>query len=118
MLLRREVCTAAAGAGTEREFFTRLAEAGVLVRQRYSTTNPGEVTGYAVGLPRYTAKDGGIVWYGGGKLAADLTLPKLRRRWAGPAAGHGLVPGRGLPAGGGARRAPRRGDRRGAAGRG
>jgi hypothetical protein len=24
-------------------------------------------------------------WYGGGKLAADLTLPKLRGRWAGPA---------------------------------
>jgi hypothetical protein len=23
----------------------------------------------------------GIVWYGGGKLAADLTLPKLRQRW-------------------------------------
>jgi hypothetical protein len=39
------------------------------------------VTGYAVGLPHHTAKDGGIVWYGGGKLAADLTLPKLRRRW-------------------------------------
>jgi len=24
------------------------------------------------------------VWFSGGKLAADLTLPKLRRRWAGP----------------------------------
>ncbi len=83
--LRREVCTAAAGAGTEQEFFARLGEAGVLVRKRYSTTSPGEVTGYAVGLPGHTAKDGGVVWYGGGKLAADLTLPKLRRRWAGPA---------------------------------
>ena len=46
--------------------------------------NPGEVTGYAVGLPQHTAKDGGIIWYGGGKLAADLTLPKLRRRWDQP----------------------------------
>ena len=36
--LRREVCTAAAGASTEQEFFARLAEAGVLVRQRHSTT--------------------------------------------------------------------------------
>ena len=26
-------------------------------------------------------KDGRIIWYGGGKLAADLTLPKLRARW-------------------------------------
>ena len=34
---------------------------------------------------RHTTKDGGIIWYGGGKLAADLSLPKLRARWAGPA---------------------------------
>jgi hypothetical protein len=92
--LRREVCTAAAGARSEQEFFTRLAEAGVAARKRYSTTSPGEVTGYCVGLPAHTTKDGGMVWYGGGKLAADLTLPKLRRRWADP----GPQPGRGLSA--------------------
>lgn len=80
--LRREVCTAAAGASTEDEFFARLAQAGVLVRRRHGTINPGEVTGYAVGLPHHTAKDGQAIWYGGGKLAADLTLPKLRTRWA------------------------------------
>ena len=96
--LRREVSVAAAGARTEREFFSRLASAGVAVRRRYSTTNPGQVTGYAVGLPRHAAKGGGIIWYGGGKLAADLTLPKLRRRWTGTAAEHGAFPGRGLPA--------------------
>ena len=82
--LRREVCTAAAGAGSELEFFGRLEQARVLVRKRHSTINPGEVTGYAVGLAGHTAKDGGIVWYGGGKLAPDLTLPKLRARWASP----------------------------------
>ena len=38
--LCREVCTAAAGARTEQEFFTRLAEAGVQVRYRHSTTDP------------------------------------------------------------------------------
>ena len=81
MTLQREVCTAAAGANTEDEFFNRLAQAGVLVRRRHSTVNPGEVTGYAVGLPHHIAKDGQIIWYGGGKLAADLTLPKLRARW-------------------------------------
>ncbi len=64
--LRREVSVAAAGAQTEQEFFSRLAAAGVVARQRYSSTSPGKVTGYAVGLPRHTAKDGGIVWYGGG----------------------------------------------------
>ena len=85
--LRREVCTAAAGAGTEQEFFARLRQAGVLVRLRRSMASPGQVTGYAVGLARHTARDGGVIWYGGGKLAADLTLPKLRARWQQPA-GH------------------------------
>jgi hypothetical protein len=95
--LRREVCTAAAATGSEDEFFTRLRAAGVLVRERHSTVHPGEVTGYAVGLPGHTARDGGVVWYGGGKLAADLTLPKLRARWVG--AGPGRVPwsGAGVP---------------------
>ncbi|HEV2255835.1 MAG TPA: hypothetical protein VGS06_22025 [Streptosporangiaceae bacterium] len=52
------------------------------MRKRFSIINPGQVTGYSVALPGDTAKDGGPVWYIGGKLAADLTWPKLRRRWA------------------------------------
>ena len=79
--LRRAVSTAAAGAASEQEFFARLDRAGVLVRKRFSTRNPGEVTGYAVALPHDTTRAGASVWFGGGKLAADLTLPKLRCRW-------------------------------------
>jgi hypothetical protein len=79
--LRRHVCGAAAGARTERDFFGQLASAGVLVRKRYSTQHPGQVTGYAVGLPYHRGRGGEVIWYGGGKLAADLTLPKLRGRW-------------------------------------
>jgi len=79
--LKRAVSTAAAGASSEQEFFARLDDAGVLVRKRHSTRNPAEVTGYAVALPGDAARDGGPVWFGGGKLAADLTLPKLRHRW-------------------------------------
>jgi hypothetical protein len=79
--LRRAVSAAAAGASSEAEFFARLAGARVLVRQRHSTRNPGEITGYAVALPGDTARGGGPVWFGGGKLAADLTWPKLRSRW-------------------------------------
>ena len=94
--LRRHVCAAAAGARSEQEFFDRLAGAGVLARKRYSTIRPGEVTGYAVGLPQHTSREGGVIWYGGGKLAADLTLPKLRRRWSGAGAEHGR--GHGLSA--------------------
>jgi hypothetical protein len=88
--LRRQVTTAAASANSEQEFFARLDQAAVLVRKRFSVNNPGEVTGYAVALPGDTTKDGGPVWYGGGKLAADLTWPKLRQRWT----PHRATPGR------------------------
>ena len=91
--LRRQVATAAAGSASGPEFFAALEAAGVLVRLRYSTRNPGEVTGYAVALPGDTGPDGGPVWYGGGKLAADLTWPRLRQRWAGPGGPPGPGPG-------------------------
>jgi hypothetical protein len=94
--LRREVTAAAAGAATEQEFLERLAEAGVLVRLRHSEASPGQVTGYAVGLASHTSRDGGVIWFGGGKLAADLTLPKLRAHWA--AAAGAMPSGEGLPA--------------------
>ena len=82
--LRRLVSTAAAAAASEQEFFACLGRSGVLVRTRSSTRQPGQVTGYAVALPGDTTMTGGPVWYGGGKLAADLTLPKLRHRWGPP----------------------------------
>ena len=82
--LRRLVSRAAAAAANEQEFFARLGRSGVLVRTRSSARNPGQLTGYAVALPGDTGMAGEPVWYGGGKLAADLTLPKLRHRWGGP----------------------------------
>jgi len=81
--LRRQVATAAACSASEGEFFARLDQAGVLVRRRHSVTSPGQVTGYAVALPGDTGRDGEPVWYSGGKLAADLTWPKLHGRWSG-----------------------------------
>ncbi len=85
--LRRAVQAAAAVAGSEAEFLAALQARGVQLRLRHSTVNPGEVTGYAVGLPGDLNASGGQVWYGGGKLAPDLTLPKLRTRWDGAAPG-------------------------------
>jgi hypothetical protein len=79
--LRRLVTTAAAGAASEREFFARLEAAGVQVRKRFSAKDLGQVTGYAVALPGDAGKDGGPVWFSGGKLAPDLTFPKLSSRW-------------------------------------
>jgi hypothetical protein len=85
--LRRAVSTAAATTGSEQEFFASLRQAGIQVRIRYSTRVPGQVTGYAVALAGDTTRAGGPVWYGGAKLAADLSLPKLRARWHGTPAG-------------------------------
>ena len=86
-MLRRAVHTAAAGASSEQEFFSRLEAARVLVRKRFSQRDPDQVTGYAVASPGHVNGQGMPVWFGGGKLAADLTLPKLRQRWlsVGPA---------------------------------
>ncbi|MGI8333605.1 relaxase/mobilization nuclease domain-containing protein [Actinomadura scrupuli] len=86
IVLRRQVLTAAGGARNEAEFFERLATDHVLVRKRIGEA--GEVTGYAVAVPGDLNKAGEPVWFGGYQLAADLTLPKLRRRWT-PAPGSG-----------------------------
>ncbi len=80
-VLRSRVTTAAGQARDEAGFFAQLRESGVLVRLRYSEINPGEVTGYAVALPGHTEPDGTPRWYGGGRLAAGLTLPRLRQGW-------------------------------------
>jgi hypothetical protein len=89
--LRRHVEAAAAASRTETEFFADLARRDVQFRlSRHNTQHPDEVTGYAVGLPGDVNAKGGQVWYGGGKLAADLTLPKLRRTWVPPASEAGI----------------------------
>ena len=108
--LRRSVRNAAAGASNLNEFLDRLRRDGVLVRERHSERNPGEITGYAVALAGTTDPGGKPIYFGGGKLAADLTLPKLRRRWnpAVPPEGAGRDCEDGaVTSGAGPRRAPR-----------
>jgi hypothetical protein len=82
--LRRMVTTAAAASRSDTGFFDRLAREGVMIRTRMSVTSPGQVTGYAVALPGDTTRTGEPVWYSGGKLAPDLTWPRLRKRWTAP----------------------------------
>jgi hypothetical protein len=97
-VLRGKVRAALAGASSFAEFSERLRRDGVLVRPRMSTRDPGEVTGYAVAL-RATGADAveGIepVWFGGGKLAPDLTFPQLQARWCreGADPGHAATAG-------------------------
>jgi len=88
--LREQVQHAAAGAREPGEFLDRLRVAGVVVRERRDPA--GILSGYAVGRTE-PGKD--TVFYGGGKLAADLSLPKLQARWA--AAGGRTAPTAGQP---------------------
>ncbi len=85
--LRREVQTAAVGASGPQDFFDRLRHAGVMVKERFSEQDPAQVTGYAVAWPRACARDGNPLWFGGGKLAPDLSLPKLQAHWRPAGAG-------------------------------
>jgi len=77
-VLRRRVRVAAVGTTDLPGFFARLGSDGVLVKERRSQRDPDQVTGYAVALA--TGEE--PVWFGGGKLASDLSLPRLQDRWA------------------------------------
>jgi hypothetical protein len=87
--LARIVREASVASKDEAEFVRRLRGNGVLIRPRFETGGQDAVVGYSVALK---AKDGeSPVWFGGGKLARDLTLPSVRQHWnqspdnAGPA---------------------------------
>ncbi|HEX6523329.1 MAG TPA: hypothetical protein VF070_25515 [Streptosporangiaceae bacterium] len=86
--LERKVRACAAAATSEARFIALARANGLLIRPRYAQlAGTPVVTGYAVadrdGRQAYSrrTKISGPIWFGGGKLAADLSLPALRRRW-------------------------------------
>jgi hypothetical protein len=77
--LARAVRAVAVASADEAEFVRRLRTSGVLARPRYAAGGRGEVVGYSVAL---RPSDGDKpIWFGGGKLAPDLTLTRLRTHW-------------------------------------
>ncbi|MEL7978375.1 relaxase/mobilization nuclease domain-containing protein [Isoptericola sp. F-RaC21] len=78
-LLSLKVRGAAAASGSEAEFVRRLRRNGLIVRPRFADGRTDVVTGYSV-AERPTAGERPI-WYGGGNLGRDLTLPRLRDSW-------------------------------------
>ena len=80
LVLRQLVRAAAAGSSGWEDFTERLRQSGVQLRPRMSEKTPGQITGYAVALPG-GSDSGQNIWFGGGKLAPDLTLPQLQLRW-------------------------------------
>ncbi|MFH8513685.1 relaxase/mobilization nuclease domain-containing protein [Streptomyces gelaticus] len=89
--LRKTVRRAVAGATSEKEFFERLAAAGLLIRKRVAPS--GDLLGYKVALPDDRNKDDEPVFYPGSKLAPDLSLPRIRERWTLPAEAAASVDG-------------------------
>ncbi|MEU6192381.1 relaxase/mobilization nuclease domain-containing protein [Streptomyces sp. NPDC047061] len=78
--LRERVRRAAAGVVGEQEFFDRLAAAGLLIHQRVAPS--GDLLGYKVALPDDRNENQEPIYYSGSTLAPDLSLPKIRERWA------------------------------------
>ena len=77
--LEHRVRAAAVAARDEADFVLRLGEAGVRARPRFAEGRTDVVAGYSVALR--TGGGGRPRWYGGGRVARDLSLSRLRSRW-------------------------------------
>ncbi|MFG3117891.1 relaxase/mobilization nuclease domain-containing protein [Streptomyces sp. NPDC048197] len=79
-LLREHVRRALAGAANEAELFDRLAAEGVRINKRLAPS--GDALGYKVAKVGDRNGDKEPVWYSGSELAPDLSLPRIRKRFA------------------------------------
>lgn len=79
--LARRLRGAGAGANTEAEYVQRLRGSGLLVRPYFAKGSTSVVAGYSVAFRPQSGER--PIWYGGGTLAKDLSLPALRGQWPG-----------------------------------
>lgn len=77
--LARKVRACASASENEAEFVRRLRRSGVVVRPRYADGQTDVITGYSVAAR--PAPGERPIWYGGGHMGRDLTLPRLRAEW-------------------------------------
>jgi hypothetical protein len=75
--LRDQAYAVLAAVRTEEEFFDVLGAIGIKVNQRIGTET-GKVTGYSLAAPGDTNTDGEPVYFGGSKLAPDLSIVRIR----------------------------------------
>lgn len=78
--LRRAAQEAAIRAVGPEEFVAELRAMGYRAELRYGPS--GDALGYRIGRPGDVTAAGQQLFYSGSKLAPDLSLPQLRRRWA------------------------------------
>ncbi|MFJ8952221.1 relaxase/mobilization nuclease domain-containing protein [Streptomyces sp. NPDC102381] len=77
--LRERAYAVAAAVHTEADYFTVLQSLGIKVKTRLGPES-GDVIGYSLAAPGDTNTAGEPVWYGGSKLAPDLSINRLRER--------------------------------------
>ena len=77
--IARTVRAAAVASRDEAEFIRRARVSGLLVRPRFAAGTDSVVVGYSTALRPPAGER--PVWFGGGRLDRDLTLPRLREAW-------------------------------------
>jgi hypothetical protein len=77
--LERIVRACATASADETEFVAALRQRRVLVHPRWAKGGQQRVEGYSIALPPPAGEP--PVWYSGGRLSRDLTLPRLRTSW-------------------------------------
>ncbi|GGY33339.1 mobilization protein [Streptomyces omiyaensis] len=77
--LREQAYAVAAAVRTEADYFTVLDSLGIKVKTRLGPET-GDVIGYSLAATGDTNAVGEPVWYGGSKLAPDLSINRLRER--------------------------------------
>lgn len=77
--LREQAYRVLATSRTEDEFFSTLETLGIKVNKRIGP-NTGDVIGYSLAAPDDTNTHGEAVFYGGSKLAPDLSINRIRER--------------------------------------
>lgn len=78
-VLERLVRAASTAASSEEEFVLHARAMGVLLRPRYAEGSTVAVVGFSAALRPLEHQT--PLWFGGGSLARDLTLPRLREQW-------------------------------------
>lgn len=79
--LALRVRAAATASASEAEFVRRMRRNGLMVRPRFAEGRTDVVTGFSVAA-RPESPGERPIFYGGGTLAHDLTLSRLRGRWS------------------------------------
>lgn len=77
--IERTVRACAMGSDSEAQFVRRMRRANLIVRPRFAAGSDAVVTGFSVA--ERPPKGMRPLFFGGGKLAKDLTLTSLRTRW-------------------------------------